>query len=146
MRRELRLNFAHRDRGRRFDRAAIDAAADRGKHDSANLLLARETQGFALARGEQVGCALVAARPKRGDRVDHLARRQPETRRDARFAGRTAHAATRFGQRATGGEQPGPGGAVDCAVDIAAAEQGSVCGIDDRVEVEGGNVGFQDFN
>jgi hypothetical protein len=35
---------------------------------------------------------------------------------------------------------------MNCAVDASAAEQGAICGVHDCVDVEGCDVGFENFN
>src|SRR6185295_15133860 len=82
-----------------------------------------------VAGGELLRLAARPAAPDRPDGVDHVPRRQPSRAGDLRIA---RLAAT---QVATLGEQLGPGGAVDRAVDAPAAEQRRVGGVDDRVRL-----------
>src|SRR5690606_36169331 len=98
----------------------------------------------AVAGREEVRFAFVAALPERADGVDDEAGGQGESRCDAGFAGGTADAAPDFGNGATGGEQGRAGGAVDRTVHAAAAEQGFVRRVHDRVDAEFAKVGFDD--
>ena len=71
---------------------------------------------------------MVPAAPDRADRVDHMAGGQPIAARDPRLAGRAAADLAAFLEKLR------TGGAMDGAVDAAAAEQALVRGVDDRVE------------
>jgi len=73
--------------------------------------------------------ASVAAAPDRADRVDDVARRKPVAARQPRLAGRAA------AQGAALGQEPWPGGAVNGAVDTAAAQQGLVGCVDDSASL-----------
>ncbi len=102
-------------------------------------MIVRELQGAGVAGGKRGVLAMAAAVPDRADDVDHMARRQPVTAGDPGIAG--VAAAERF----TFGEQFGTGRAMDRTVDTAAAEQGGVGGVDDRVDGERGDVGDDDL-
>jgi hypothetical protein len=78
--------------------------------------------------------------------MNHVRRRQPESRRDARFAGRAADTRRDLRNRAARGQELGPGRAVDRAVDAAPAEQRLVRGVDDRIERERRDVRLNDFD
>ena len=71
----------------------------------------------AITGGQQFIFALAAAAPYRTDRVDHVLGRQPIAAGDLGAAGLAA------AKRAAFGEQFRPGGAMDGAVNAAAAEQ-----------------------
>ena len=62
--------------------------------------------------------------------MDHMPRRQPIAAGDLGVAGLAAM------ERAAFGEQLGPGGAMDRAVDAAAAEQRRIRGVDDGVNAQ----------
>jgi hypothetical protein len=80
-----------------------------------------------------------AAVPHRADRVDDVLCLQLMAVGDLGAAGGAA------AERATFLQQSRPGGAMDGAVHAAAAEQRAVGGVDDRVNVERGDVGDFDL-
>jgi len=102
-------------------------------------MLVTELDRAPVARGQQLRLAPVAALPDRPDGVDHMAGRQPVAFGDLGLAGLTAmeHAAFQDEIRARG--------TVDRAVDATAAKQRRVCGVDDRVNAELGDVGDDDL-
>jgi hypothetical protein len=59
--------------------------------------------------------------------MDHMACRQPIAQSDLGVAGLAAMECAAFGQKL------GSGRAVDCTIDAAATEQGSIRGVDDGV-------------
>ena len=93
----------------------------------------------AIAGGEQFILATAAAMPDRPDGMDHVPRRQPIAPGDLGVAGRAAI------ERAALGEQFGPGGAMDRAVNAAPAEQRRIGGVDDGVNAQRRDVGNDDF-
>src|SRR5579875_1893569 len=80
-----------------------------------------------VAGGKELPFPAPAAVPNRADGVDHVADRQPAGAGDLRIAGRAA------AKLATFLKQLGPGGPMDRAVYTAAAKEGCVCGVDDRI-------------
>ena len=93
----------------------------------------------AIARGEQIVLAKVAAVPDRPDGVDHMLGLEPVAPGDFGVAGRAAI------QRAALGKQFRPGRPMDRAIDAAPAEQRRIRGVDDGVNAQGGDVGNDDF-
>ena len=83
--------------------------------------------GAAIARRQRVIFALAAAVPDRADGMNHMPRRQSISRSDFGVAGLAAMQGAAFG------EKPGPGRAMDRAIDATAAEQRGVGGVDDGV-------------
>src|SRR5690554_1823268 len=57
-------------------RIAVDAATDGREGDRAEIVVAGKLQGAAIARGEELLLALVAAAPHRAHGVKDIARRQ----------------------------------------------------------------------
>jgi len=82
-----------------------------------------------VARRERLGFLPPAALPDRADRVDHVPGRQPVA------GGRLRLARTAAAEPTALLEQLGTGGAVNRAVDAAAAEQRAVGSVDDRVDI-----------
>jgi hypothetical protein len=102
-------------------------------------MVGRERQRDAIAGGEQIVLVRPAAVPHRADGVDDVLSLEPKARRDFRRAGvATAKPAALL-------QQLRPGGAMDGAVDAAAAEQRAVRRVDDGVDVERRDVGHADF-
>ena len=71
--------------------------------------------------------------------MNHVPRRKLVSSGDLGAAGLAAI------QRAAFGKQPGPGRAMDGAIDAATAEQGGIGGVDDGVNAKRGDVGNDDF-
>jgi hypothetical protein len=86
-----------------------------------------ELDGPAIARGQRFVFALPATMPDRTHGMKHMPRRQLITPGDFGVAGLAAM------ERAAFGEQLGPGGTVDGAIDTTAAEQRGICSVDDGV-------------
>lgn len=116
------------------DRVAVHAAADRRKGDRAEVVLRTQLEGVSIAAREDSRFAVVAAGPDRADGVNDVAGGQPVAARDLRFARAAAVERFAFGQKL------GTGGAVNGAIDSAAAEQARVRRVHDGVNGEGGDV------
>ena len=86
-----------------------------------------QLHGAAVTGRERLVLAFAAALPDRTDGMNHMLCRQPVTMGDLGVAGLAAT------KRAAFGEQPRPGGAMDCAIDPTAAEQRGVRGVDDGI-------------
>ena len=110
-----------------------------GKCDRSKPMRGGKIERRAIAGRQQLLLALAAAAPHRPDRVDHMLGRQPIAARDLGAAGLAA------AERPAFGEQFRSGGAMDGAVDAAAAEQRAVRRIDDRIERKRRDVGNADF-
>ena len=100
----------------------------------------RERERVAVATGEQPVLAALAAAPHRPHGVDHVTRRQREAGGDLCLSG--VAAAEPRASRA----KLRPRGAVDGAVDAAAAEQRLVRRVDDGVDVKPSDVAFDDVD
>ena len=93
-------------------------------------MLGGQRERGAIAGGEQRVLTLVAAAPDRTDRMNDV----PGL--EAIAAGDLGGTGVAAAQRLALGQQLGSGGAMDRAVDAAAAEQRRVRGVDDGVDVE----------
>jgi hypothetical protein len=129
----------YRNARRAVDREAIDAGGNGGKRDRGKAVGVAEFNGAAIARRQRVIFALASAMPDRTDGMNHMPHRQPVTSGDFGVAGPAAM------ERATFGQQLGPGRAMDGAIDTAAAEQRSIGGVDDGVNAECRDIGDGDF-
>ena len=96
---------------------AVNARGDGGKRDRTKFVILGERQGVAVGAGEQGVLVGVAAPPDRPNGVDDMARRKLVAPGDLGFASWTAAEAAALGK------QFGAGGAMDGAVDAAAAQQ-----------------------
>ncbi len=130
--------LADGDFGSFGDRVAVDAAADGGEGESAEIVFADQGEAGAIAACEQIGFALAAAIPDWADSVDHVTRRKPVAFGDFGVTGFAAMEQSAFGKQLRAGS------AVDSSVYASAAEQGAVGGVDDGVYCESGDVGFED--
>ena len=102
-------------------------------------MLGGQRERGAIAGGEQRLLALAAAAPDRTDRMDDVPGLEAIAAGDLGGAGVAAAQGLAFGQ------QLRSGGAMDGAVDAAAAEQRGVGGVDDGVDVERRDVGDADL-
>src|SRR5262249_49584259 len=136
---DLRRHGADGDAGRALRRKTIDAGRDGGKRDRAQALRGCERERRAITGREQVVLALAATAPHRSDGVDDVLGFEAVAAGDL---GGTGIAAA---ERATFGEKLRAGGAMDGAVDAAAAEQRSVGGVDDGPDIERRDVRDADF-
>ena len=134
---ERLLGRRDRDARRLRGRKAVNACGDCGKGETAPI--SRNFDRAAIGGGEQFRLALRAPSPNRTNSVNHIARGQIEAWRDANVAGRAS------ADHATGLRQSGACGAVNCAVDAAAARQSRIRGVNDRIDSQGGDVGDNDF-
>ena len=98
-----------------------------------------EFDGPPIARGQQLVLAFTTALPDRTNRMNDVPRLKTIASGDLGVAGFAAAKLAAFG------EQLGPGGAVDGAIDAATAKQGGIRGVDDRVNAQGRDVGDDDF-
>ena len=103
-------------------------------------MLGRERERRAIAGGEQIILALVAAVPHRPDRVDHMLGLELIAARDL---GRAGVAAT---ERAALDQQIRPGRAMDCAVDATAAQERAVRRVHDGINRERRDVRNSDLD
>jgi len=120
------------------NRIAIGTATDRWKCRSLDRVLDREAQGVPITFRQSFCFAVFSSAPKRADGVNDKARPQAITTRQFRFARFTTAEATAFRQ------QLGPGGAMDCTIDSATAEQRRVRGVYDGIDIERGDVATND--
>src|SRR5262245_35928505 len=123
-----------------IQRKAVDAGRDRREGDGCETLICGERQAVSIAGSEQQVLTAFSTVPDRPNRVDHVARRQPEARRDLRLS---SLAAAKPG--ASLGELM-PRGTVDGAADASARGKHLVGGIDDGVDVEPGDVAFDNLD
>jgi len=109
------------------DREAIGAGRDGRKRDRPEAVLDRDLEAPAVGAREQIRLPVPAVAVDRADGVDDEAGRQPPAARQLGVAGGAA------AELAALGQDRGSAGAVDRAVDPAAAQQRRVGRIDDRV-------------
>src|SRR4030095_434124 len=126
---DLRRHGADCDACRAIGRGTRAAGRDRRIGDRGEAVLGRELQCRAVARGKEVILALVAAAPHRPARMDDVVGFQPIAARDLGRAGLAAAQERAFFL------QVWPGGAMDGAVDAAAAQERSVRSVYDRVDL-----------
>ena len=69
-------DLAHGDLRRLVQREMVDTRADGREIDRMAAILARKAQAVAVAAGQQLGLAVIAAAPHRTDGVDHVPRDQ----------------------------------------------------------------------
>jgi len=94
----------------------------------------RQLQRIPVAAGQQFVFPGRAAAPYRADGMDDKSARQPVTSRDSRLAGRTSADGTALGQ------QFRPGGPVSGTVDATAAQERTVSGIDNGINLYSGYI------
>jgi hypothetical protein len=86
-----------------------------------------QLQCAAVTRRQRLVLAFAATVPDRADGMNDMPRRKPVARGDLGVAGLAAC------KRAAFGKQPRPGGAMDRAINPAAAEQRAIRRVDDGV-------------
>jgi len=105
----------------------VDAGADGGKCDGADLMLAGEFKTAAVAACEEIVFIAVASMPDGADGVEDPFGRESETGSGLGVAG---GAALKF---AAGSKKFGAGGAMNGSIDAATAEERGIRGVHDRV-------------
>ncbi|KAI9163809.1 Calcium channel YVC1 [Paramyrothecium foliicola] len=118
-------------------RVAIDAGADAAKGDGLDTARDGQLQALLVAAAEQ-GLAGALVLEDGADGVDDVLGGQAVAAGDAGLAGGTAAELRALGAQAAAR------GEVDGAVDAAAAEEGAVGGVDDGVDLEGGDVAAEE--
>src|SRR5947209_12230202 len=137
--RERVMHRLHHERRGALSRKTVNAGRDRRKRDGLELMFRRDLESAAIARGEFRVFVAMSAAPARTNCMDDMARRQLVAAGDLRIAGFAA------AQCFTLAQQLLPVGAMDRAIDTAAAEQAFVGGIDDRIDIELGDVAERDL-
>ena len=99
---------------------------------------AKRDRGRITGRKQRV-LAMAAAIPDRTDRMDHMLRRKPVALCDSGVSRRAAAKGTAFGQKLSSR------GAMDGTIDAAPAKERRVCGVDDGVNAQCGDVSSDDF-
>jgi hypothetical protein len=127
-----------RDISGAIGRKAVDAGGDGGKGNRRQAVGLTEFYRAAIARGQRLVLAFAAV-PDRSDGVNDMPRRKFVALGDL---GAASFAAMK---RAAFGEQFGSGGAMDRAIDAAAAQQRGIRGVDDGVNAQRGDIGDDDF-
>jgi hypothetical protein len=128
-----------RDLGGSIGGEPINASRYRGKSDSGEAMLSGKLERAAIAGCEQDRLAGAAAAPDRPNGMNDVTGLQVETGRDLGLARRAA------AEPKAGRQQLRPGGAVDGALDAAAAGELRIGGVDDRIDIERRDVGDEDF-
>src|SRR5262249_28081704 len=106
-----------------FERIAINAATDCGKRNRCESAVASECERAPVTRCEKLRLAMPAALPYRSDGVNDVACGEAIALRHPRFAGTAA------AKRAALGEKTGSCGAMNGAIDAAAAEKRRIGGV-----------------
>jgi len=127
-------------------RIAEHPAADGRERDRFHVQLLGQLQRLPITVGQQCRLIAQAVLPDRADGVEHMLCRQIEGRCLADLAGRAAHARADLRQGTAGVEQLRAGRAMDRAVHAAAAQQGFVGRIDDRIHRQGRDVALPHFD
>jgi hypothetical protein len=139
-RRRERINSGcNRDPRRTVGGETIDAGGNRGKSNRDKAVDFAQFDRAAIAGRQRQIFGAVAAVPDRADRMDHMPGRQPVGFSDLGAAGLAAPQRTAFGQKL------GAGGTMDRAVDATPSQQRRICGVDDGVNAQAGDVGDDDF-
>ena len=134
------VGLAEADAARPVEGKAIGAGRDRGEGDGLEPVGLGECQAVAIARGERLVLALVAAVPDRADGVDDVAGGEVVAAGDARLAGGAAAKGPALGY------QLGAGGAVNGAVDAGPAKERGLGRVDDGSADLRGDVAFDNLD
>jgi hypothetical protein len=122
------------DARRALEGEAVDARRDRGKGDRVEGGFRGQLEAAPVGAFERRILTAGAAPPDRPDRMNDVARLQVVPGRDLGRARRRA------AERPGLFEESRSGRAVDRAVDATAAQEGRVRGVDDRFDVERGDI------
>ena len=133
-------NGAKRDHRGPLWREAVSAGRDGWIGDRDKAVLRSEVENVPITSGEQPVLAALATAPNRSDSVDHVPGLEAESRRDLGLA-RLASA-----KRGASLLQIVARGAMDRTVNAASAKQALIGGVDDGVNVERGDVAFDDLD
>ena len=131
--------FAYCDGDSLRSRVAINTTTDRREGDGSEVMLFCQPQAGAITRGKQCRFAISALSPHRTDCVDDMFRRKPVAAGDSGFTCRASVETVAFF------EQLRARGAVDGAVNTAAAEQRGVGCIDDGIHRKCHDIRLPDF-
>lgn len=118
----------------------IDSGRYSRKRDRADAVGLRQGQRIVVGRCQKPVLIGIAALPDRADRMDDVARFQAITGGEFRLTRGAAAEAPAFRQ------QFRPGGVVDGTVDTAAAKQGRIRRVDDRVDIERRDVSLDNLD
>jgi hypothetical protein len=129
----------HRNPRRGGSRKTVNAGGDGGKGNRLQVACLRQRDGAAITGCEEFIFAGLAALPDRADRVNDMPRGQPVASGNLGVSGGAAV------QRATLREQLRPGNAMNRAVYAAAAEQGLIRRVDDRINAQRRDIGDDDL-
>jgi hypothetical protein len=141
-RRRDRQRAGHRIHGNprgTIGRKTVGAGGDRGKGHRCERVRLAQLHGAAITRRQRLVLAFAATLPDRSDGMNDMPRRKPVTMGDLGVAGLAATEPAAFG------EQRRSRGAMDRAVDPAAAQQRAIRGVDDGVNAQCGDIGDDDF-
>jgi hypothetical protein len=117
-------------------REAIGSSGDGREGDRCQPMVEGKIETVRVAQREQAILVVCASAPDRTNGVDHIAGGQAEARCDLRLPGLAP------AKPGAGRAELRPRGAMDGAIDPATAKQGFVGGIHDGINVEGGDVAF----
>src|SRR5438067_2380068 len=131
---EVCREFGHGNPRRPVPGKTIDPGRDGGDGNRLKPLLAGDCQAGAVAAGQDVRFACIAAAPYRTDRMNDMPGRQPIAAGQPCLSRRAATDPAAFG------EEFRAGGAVNRAIDPAAAKQRRIGGIDDRIDRQPGDI------
>ena len=137
---EFGESFAKGDFCGLWDGIAVYSAADGGEGQRVEVMFTGQSETGSVTTGEEFRLVVRPAIPHRADGVEDEAGGKSKAFGQLRVAGLAS------AKQTTLMEQVRAGGAVDCAINAAAAEQGPVGGVDDGVDGEGSDVGLQDFD
>src|SRR5579863_1063840 len=132
------------DRGGLFARIAVSAGGDGREGDGAKRMLRGESERVAVAAGQQVGVGLMAAAHDWADGVDDMLCGERSGSGDCSLTGGQAAGKLRGAQFAALFQNSRAAATMDGAIHAASAEKGAVGGVNDGVDVLGGDVADQD--
>ena len=130
------VDGGYSDCGRLVERISVNAGADGWECHASEVVLPGDLQRLSIAGREKFDFAFVAAVPYWPYGVDNTARRQIVP------LGKLCVSGFAAAQGATLLQQAGTGRAVNGTIDTSASEQGGVGRIDDRIDLQRGDVGL----
>ena len=137
---QMNCNFAYRNIRCTVGRKAIRAGADRGESNRLNLMCDGQLQTIAITGGKQVVFIVFPIAPDRADGVNDMLCRKLMAGGDSGITRVATAKLSAFFEKSFTSR------AMYRSIDAASAQERGIGSIDDRIHLQPGNVGIEDFD